>query len=58
MEKENEKRQLNTPEERMEQTESPCRFVCGKTPVELCFKPDGKPLERLLESYFVGLKNG
>lgn len=46
------------PPERAAQAETPRRMQCGKTPVELCFNPGGKPLERLLESYFTGLKQG
>ncbi len=36
----------------------PYCFVCGKKPVQLCFNPDGPELERLLKSYFIGLKQG
>lgn len=37
---------------------NPYCFVCGKTPVQLCFKPDGAELGSLLKSYFIGLKQG
>ncbi len=31
-------------------------FLCGKTPVRLCYKPDGVELGSLLKRYFIGLK--
>ena len=35
---------------------APYCFVCGKTPVQLCFARDGAELGSLLKSYFIGLK--
>lgn len=49
-------------EERMskflEQVKNPYCFMCGKTPVQVSFKADGKELSTLLSSYFIRLKNG
>jgi hypothetical protein len=42
----------------LEQIKNPYCFLCGKTPVQISFKPDGKELDGLLGSYFLGLKSG
>ena len=36
----------------------PDYFLCGKTPVRLCYKPEGAELGGLLKRYFIGLKEG
>lgn len=47
--------------ERMEnylsQVKNPYCFMCGDTPVQISFKSDSKELGRLLEEYFMSLKN-
>ncbi len=42
----------------LEQVKNPYCFMCGKTPVQVSFKDDGKELSTLLSSYFMHLKNG
>lgn len=42
----------------VEQIKNPYCFTVGKTPVQISFKPCGKELGALLESYFLNLKNG
>lgn len=48
-------------EERMKnyllQIKNPYCFMCGKTPVRICFKEDGKELGDSLKQYFFSLKN-
>jgi hypothetical protein len=41
----------------LEQVKNPYCFMCGKTPVQVSFKADGRELSTLLSSYFMGLKN-
>lgn len=43
-------------EQFLKQVGNPYVFLCGRTPVRVTFKKDGPPLERLLETYFKGLK--
>lgn len=40
------------------QIKDPYRFLCGKTPVRVSFRPDGKDLGDLLRRYFISLKRG
>lgn len=40
----------------MEQIKNPYCFLCGETPVRVCFANKGQKLGELLESYFIGLK--
>ncbi len=42
----------------LEQIKNPYCFMCGKTPVQISFKSGDKELGNILESYFMGLKNG
>ncbi len=42
----------------LELVKNPYCFLCGKTPVQVSFKADGKELSTLLSSYFMRLKNG
>lgn len=42
----------------LEQIKNPYCFLCGKTPVQISFQPDGKELGDLLSNYFVSLKSG
>lgn len=40
----------------IEQIKTPYCFLCGETPVRVCFANEGYKLGELLESYFIGLK--
>ncbi|MBE6069818.1 MAG: hypothetical protein E7211_19315 [Clostridium lundense] len=50
----------DTPGERLEnlleQIGNPYFFKVGTTPVRVSFNTDGKPLEEMLKSHFLGLK--
>lgn len=40
----------------LEQVKNPYCFLCGNTPVKVCFAPDGKDLGETVKSYFMGRK--
>lgn len=42
----------------LEQAKNPYCFLCGKTPVQISFKPDGAQLDDLLLSYLLRLRDG
>lgn len=39
-----------------EQVKNPYCFRCGRTPVKVCFAPEGAQLEEKLKSYFLRIK--
>lgn len=49
-----------SPETRMaafwEQVKNPYCFLCGKTPVRVCFSPEGGELGEAITAYFTRLK--
>lgn len=40
----------------LEQIKNPYCFLCGETPVKVCFSPEGDGLDELLRRYFIALK--
>ena len=40
----------------LEEIENPYCFLCGNTPVRICFLDEGVDLRRRLLNYFTGLK--
>jgi len=40
------------------QVKNPYCFLCGETPVKICFSADGKSLNTKLKNYFIALKKG
>lgn len=51
-----------SPEQKMysflEQVGNPYCFLCGETPVQICFTENGPELGELLQAYFLRLKQG
>lgn len=41
----------------LEQSQNPYCFLCGKTPVQISFKPDGALLDNLLLNYLLRLRD-
>jgi len=41
----------------IEQIKNPYCFLCGDTPVRVCFSSGGQDLNIKIKSYFTGLKN-
>lgn len=42
----------------LEQIKNPYCFLCGKTPVHICFSDGAPSLDKLLAIYFIHLKQG
>ena len=42
----------------LERVKNPYCFLCGKTPVQIAFKPDGGQLNDLLRGYLLHLRDG
>lgn len=40
----------------LEEVKNPYCFLCGETPVKVCFAPDSADLGKKLKTYFLGLK--
>lgn len=40
----------------LEQVKNPYCFLCGETPVKVCFVPGSGDLGKKIKSYFLGLK--
>lgn len=40
----------------LEQVKNPYCFLCGETPVKVCFAPESADLGKKLKTYFLGLK--
>lgn len=40
----------------LEQVKNPYCFLCGETPVKVCFAPESEDLGKKLKTYFLGLK--
>lgn len=40
----------------LDQVKNPYCFLCGKTPVKICFSPEGDDLGGKIKAYFLGLK--
>lgn len=40
----------------LEQVKNPYCFLCGETPVKVCFAPESSDLGKKLKTYFLGLK--
>lgn len=42
----------------LEQVKNPYCFLCGKTPVRICFSDEAPSLDKRLANYFIHLKQG
>ena len=40
----------------LEQVKNPYCFLCGETPVKVCFAPESDDLGKKIKAYFLGLK--
>lgn len=40
----------------LDQVRNPYCFLCGKTPVKICFASEGEALSEKIKAYFLGLK--
>lgn len=40
----------------LEQVKNPYCFLCGETPVKVCFAPESDDLGKKIKTYFLGLK--
>lgn len=40
----------------LDQVKNPYCFMCGTTPVKICFSPEGNDLGGKVKAYFLGLK--
>nr|WP_297274849.1 hypothetical protein [uncultured Agathobaculum sp.] len=40
----------------LDQVKNPYCFLCGKTPVKICFSSEGDDLSGKVKTYFLGLK--
>ena len=42
----------------LEQIKNPYCFLCGETPVRICFADEAPSLDKLLANYFIHIKQG